>query len=142
MSGDFVQRGECAIVDKYHRTKSALNYNVDLVIELPVEFAVASAKDFARSAVNILNELKYVDVLAFSSEHGDEVVKIQKKLKNENSKQSKQIQDKLKNGATYPKAIAETFNINILPNDILAIEYINALEEIKSKISIKILKRN
>ena len=67
MSGDFVQRGEPAIMDKYLRTACAVNTGVDLVVELPVRYATASAEGFAMGAVDILNYLG-VDSICFGSE--------------------------------------------------------------------------
>lgn len=71
MSGDFVQRGEPALYDKYTRTRMALNMGVDLVVELPVPFAVSSAEDFAACGVALLTGLGVTDVLCFGSECGE-----------------------------------------------------------------------
>lgn len=71
MSGDFTQRGTPAIIDKYARTRQALLYGADLVLELPVCFATASAEGFAFGAVSILDKLGVVDSLVFGSESGD-----------------------------------------------------------------------
>ena len=70
MSGNFVQRGDVAIFDKSTRTAAALCNGVDLVVELPVEASLASAKDFAFSAVETLYKMG-VTHLAFGSESGD-----------------------------------------------------------------------
>lgn len=71
MSGDFVQRGEPAVFDKYLRTKMALMGGADLVIELPSVFAVSSAEDFAACGVNLLSRLGAVTHLCFGSEDGN-----------------------------------------------------------------------
>ena len=71
MSGNFVQRGGPAIVDKWQRTEMALNNGVDLIIELPTFYAVSSAEFFAKGAVSILNSLGVVDNIFFGSECGD-----------------------------------------------------------------------
>lgn len=71
MSGSFVQRGDVAICDKYARTRMALEGGADLVIELPVTFAAATAQRFAHGAVSIIKALGCVDTLAFGSECGD-----------------------------------------------------------------------
>ena len=71
MSGDFVQRGYPAIVDKYVRAEMALRAGADLVIELPVSYAVGSAEAFAQGAVSVLEALGCVDFLCFGSESGD-----------------------------------------------------------------------
>ncbi len=70
MSGSFLQRGEPAIVDKYHRTKMALNSGIDLVIELPYGYAVQSSNLFAFGSVQSLHQLG-VEQLCFGSESGD-----------------------------------------------------------------------
>lgn len=71
MSGDFTQRGTPAIIDKYARARQALLCGADLVLELPVYFATASAEGFAFGAVSILDKLGVVDSLVFGSESGD-----------------------------------------------------------------------
>ena len=70
MSGNFTQRGEPAIIDKFTRTKMAINNGVDLVIELPFVFTVQNADIFAQTSVSILNHLD-VDEVYFGSETGD-----------------------------------------------------------------------
>lgn len=71
MSGDFVQRGYPALVDKYIRAEMALRSGADLVLELPVSYATGSAETFARGAVSVLEALGCVDTLCFGSEAGD-----------------------------------------------------------------------
>lgn len=71
MSGNWVQRGECAVFDKWTRTRMALNGGVDLVLELPTVWAAASAEGFARGAISILRAAGVVDVLSFGSECGE-----------------------------------------------------------------------
>lgn len=71
MSGNWVQRGECAITDKWSRAESALTGGADLVLELPAVWATASAEGFARGAVSILAATEVVDVLSFGSECGN-----------------------------------------------------------------------
>lgn len=71
MSGDFVQRGEPAVFDKYTRTRMALSCGADLVLELPVAFATSSAEDFAACGVALLDKLGAVDILCFGSELGE-----------------------------------------------------------------------
>lgn len=70
MSGNFVQRGDCAIADKWKRTEWALKNGADLVIELPLPFAVSGAETFARGGIEILNGIGCVDRLVFGSEAG------------------------------------------------------------------------
>lgn len=71
MSGNWVQRGECAIADKWYRARAALAGGVDLVLELPTPWATASAEHFARGAVQLLAATGVVDTLSFGSECGD-----------------------------------------------------------------------
>lgn len=71
MSGNWVQRGECAITDKWTRTQMALSGGVDLVLELPTVWATASAEGFAKGAIATLAATEVVDVLSFGSECGD-----------------------------------------------------------------------
>lgn len=71
MSGNFVQRGECAALDKHTRTAAALLGGVDLVVELPLPYALATAETFARGGVALLAGLGCVDTLAFGSERGE-----------------------------------------------------------------------
>lgn len=70
MSGDFVQRGEPSVFDKYTRTAMALDGGADLVLEMPVRFATSSAEDFAACGVSLLDRLGVIDVLCFGSELG------------------------------------------------------------------------
>ena len=70
MSGSFVQRGDVAITDKWSRAKTALLGGVDLVIELPVCYALNAAPNFATGGINILNALGVVNNICFGSESG------------------------------------------------------------------------
>ena len=74
MSGSFVQRGEPAVFSKWSRTKMALEHGVDLVLELPVAYALSSAERFATGGVSLLHALGCVDMLAFGSEAGDPIL--------------------------------------------------------------------
>ena len=71
MSGDFVQRGEPAIMPKHLRAESALKCGADLVIELPISYATGSAEQFAFGAVSMLEKLGIIDTVCFGSECGD-----------------------------------------------------------------------
>ena len=71
MSGNFIQRGEPAIVNKWARVNMALSSGVDLIIELPFPYAMSSAEYFASGSVKILNDIGIVDFLCFGSEHGN-----------------------------------------------------------------------
>ncbi|NLK74621.1 MAG: nucleotidyltransferase [Clostridiales bacterium] len=153
MSGNFVQRGAPAIIDKYNRTRMALNNGVDLVLELPTCFATASAEYFALGAVSLLNKLGVVDYLCFGSEWGDiELLKVAANLIAEEADCYKELLiSYIKEGLTYPAARAKAMEgylnshnntydrdaINQLlsePNNILGIEYIKAINRISSDI--------
>ena len=137
MSGNFVQRGEPAIIPKEIRTKSALLNGADIVLELPFVFATASAELFAYSAVKILNDFG-CDKIAFGTESAniDLLEKAVDILLSDDFE--KEIAIELQNGISYPTARQIAFNkhnneIDISsPNNILAIEYIKAIRKLKS----------
>lgn len=147
MSGNFTQRGDTALIDKWTRTEMALKAGIDLVIELPTVYATSSAENFAEGAIKILNSLGIVDYVSFGSEIGDikplnEVAEI---LYKEPKEFSSLITRQLKTGLSYPKArelaISMYFGSSkkfteILenPNNILAIEYLKALKKYNSNI--------
>lgn len=151
MSGNFVQRGNPAILDKYARTKMALKNNVDAVFEIPVCYATASAEYFAYGAVNLLQKLGVVDYLCFGSECADlPLMKIiADYLIEEPSSYKEALLRFQKSGETYPKAralaISETLSsssyssqeiseVLTSPNNILGIEYLKALSKLGSTI--------
>lgn len=108
MSGNFVQRGACALLDKYTRTQMALSCGADLVLELPVLFATGSAGDFASGAVSLLDKLGVVDAICFGSECGD-IDMLQRAaaiLAEEPPKFSFELQLGLKQGSSFPNARA------------------------------------
>lgn len=148
MSGDYTQRGTPAIYSKYMRAKSALLSGADLVLEMPVYGSVASAPDFAESGVNLLHATGICDCLFFGSESGDiESLRKQAAMFSEESAEiSQTIKAGLKSGLTWPDARAKAFgelnSVASLPNDILGIEYIRALNKIHSSITPVTLKRN
>lgn len=148
MSGNHMQRGTPALIDKYSRAKMALSVGADMVIELPTCYATASAEYFAMGAISILNQLGCVDSVCFGSESGDITMlsKIAHALVDESEDFVQSLKTKLKNGDTYPvarnAALAETINgfttfdtILGFPNNILGIEYIKAI--IRQNSSIK-----
>ena len=106
MSGDFVQRGEPAVFDKYLRTKMALMGGADLVIELPSVFAVSSAEDFAACGVNLLSRLGAVTHLCFGSEDGnlEGIQAAAKILSDESPDFSARLREGLKLGLSWPQA--------------------------------------
>lgn len=138
MSGSFTQRGDVAIIDKFARTRCAIQNGADLVIELPTPFAVASAQRFAKGAVEILNATGIVDSLYFGSESGDIELLRKAACATENSDVKAILQQKMGQGEYYPLALEsavkevfskETSDILASPNNILAVEYIKELEK-------------
>ena len=145
MSGNFIQRGECAIYDKKLRAKAAILGGADLVLELPTVYACASAEFFALGAVRILNALGIVDTLSFGAET-DEVASIMS-LARLLAAEPKDFSDSLKkhsrNGLSFPASreaavrdIMGDAGAEILssPNNILGTEYCKALIKENSEI--------
>lgn len=144
MNGDFVQRGEPAIFDKYTRTKEALLGGADLIFELPVRFGLSSAGDFAMGGILALNALPFVTHLCFGTETGDLTPLLQAAtfLCDEPDSYRTRVKHFVKQGILYPKARSlalaaesglptETWDS---PNNILGLEYCVALQKLHSKI--------
>ena len=145
MSGDFVQRGEPAVLDKYTRTSMALNSGVNLVVELPVNYAVSSAESFAAGALKVLNYVK-ADSIAFGSESGDieRLSKLAHILCDNEDTLYKEISKYTANGISYAAARQkvvekltdkDTAAMLTSSNNILAVEYLKAI--IKNNYAIK-----
>lgn len=162
MSGNFVQRGAPAILDKYARTQMALACGADLVLELPVAYALGSAEYFASGAVSLLDGLGVVDALCFGSECGElfPLSLAAAVLGEEPEEYVQLLRQKLKSGKSFPLARAEAFgeyvegsdekglaahrietgegflseSASLLeqPNNILGIEYLKALNRLGS----------
>lgn len=126
MSGNFVQRGEFAVFDKFTRTEMALKGGADLVIELPSACATLSAEGFAKSAVNLLEATGVVDEIAFGAEN-DNISKLKKIAETLNDESIKSaITNEMKKGIPYHTARKNILNTDLLdsPNNILACEYL------------------
>jgi len=147
MSGDFTQRGVPAVIDKYQRTKMALNAGADLVIEMPLYYSCSSAEYFASGAINLLKGLGVVDYLVFGSECGDIKIltDIADVLINHKQEISGVIHGLVKEGLSYPiarvRAVEEAIPNSYehveamnFPNNILGFEYIRALKQFESSI--------
>ena len=153
MSGNFVQRGGPAIIDKWKRTEMALNNGVDLIIELPTYYAVSSAEFFAKGSVSILHNLGIVNNLFFGSECGDvdKLTALSKILVNEDTQLKSLIKEHLAKGDTFAKAREKSLiqylkdeeinNIITSSNNILGIEYIKSILRLNSTITPSTLKR-
>ncbi len=144
MSGNFVQRGEPAAINKWARTVAALRCGADAVIELPSLYAASSAQFFAEAAVDIINKLGNVDLLVFGSESGDITLltDVAKQRAFPSEELNAKLKTYLKEGLAYPAAMQKALGTeNLKSNDILAIEYIRALFISQSKIKPIAVKR-
>lgn len=146
MSGNFVQRGNTSIVNKWVKTEMALKSGIDLVLELPTVYSISSAENFAEGAIKLLNSLKIVDTISFGSENSDIDIlnRISGILYEEPKQYVEFLNEELKKGLSFPKARENAILLylndkkysNILnqPNNTLAIEYLKALKKYKSHI--------
>lgn len=145
MSGDFVQRGELAVLDKYTRASMALNSGVNLVVELPVNYAVSSAESFAAGALKVLDYIK-ADSIAFGSESGniERLSNLAHILCDNEDTLYKEISKYTANGISYAAARQkvvekltdkDTAAMLTSSNNILAVEYLKAI--IKNNYAIK-----
>lgn len=151
MSGNFLQRGEPALVSKWHRTKMALYGGADIVFELPYKFAVQQAETFANGAVSILDAAR-CEFLCFGSESGDLSSFLQTVhfLDSNNTIYNEAIKRLMGTGISYPKALSLAFgqlanSEHLLdlskPNNILGFQYIRAIKDQKSAIKPLTVKR-
>ena len=146
MSGNFVQRGIPAITDKYKRCRAAVDSGVNLVVELPLFYAVSSAEIFAAGAVATLNALN-ASFISFGCENADiqMLKKIAITLVNEPDEYKKHLKKALTCGDSFPtaraKALSEFFKSDDIsrlissPNNILAIEYIKEIIKSESAVT-------
>lgn len=153
MSGNFLQRGVPALMDKYTRSRMALQNGADLVLELPAYYATGSAEYFANGAVAILDKLGVVDSLCFGCEDGELSLFEQaaEVLQAEPDEWKERMQGLLREGNTYPaarsRALAEYLDNPRMeeflnrPNNILGLEYIRAIRVRNSSIRPVLLPR-
>ena len=150
MSGNYTQRGEPAIVDKWARAEMALHSGADLVIELPVAYAMGSAEYFAYGAVKLLDSLGAIDMICFGSEAGsiDNLSAAARILADEPENYRSYLKEFLSEGISFPAARQKAISLyaksiygkdhlsSLLksPNNILGIEYLKALLRLKSNI--------
>ena len=146
LSGNFTERGDVSILDKWKKTEIALKAGIDLVIELPFPFATQSADYFSYGGVTILEKLK-VDKLVFGSESDNlEDIKLIAKEQINNPEFEKLVKVYSKLGENYPtalsKALYDITNKSIKnPNDLLAISYVKTIIENNYKIEPMSIKR-
>ena len=148
ISGNFVQRGNTSIVNKWVKARMALSNGVDLVIELPTIYSTSSAENFAEGAIKILNSLGIVDTISFGMEAKDisTLNNIANVLYTEPKEYVTMLTHELKKGNSFPKArenalmmylndIKRYANVMAGSNNILGIEYLKALKKTKSTIT-------
>lgn len=166
MSGDFVQRGTPAIIDKYARTKMALSCGADLVLELPVLWATSSAESFAMAGITLFEKMGCVNGICFGAETDDLplLTGIAGLLAEEPQEYRDALSSYLKAGASFPAARAKAVcdflagghaparlagkytaeDIRAAmnePNNILAVEYLKAIHKRGSSLTPYLLKR-
>ena len=134
ISGDFTQRGEPAIADKWARAEMALKQGADLICELPFVFACNNAGYFAKGGVEILEALG-ADFISFGSETADveALLEAAESRKNLTEAQEEEIRAYVKKGYSYPRALGEVLGESAErgPNDTLAVEYIRHMKSAK-----------
>lgn len=154
ISGNFVQRGNVSLIDKWEKANMALTNGADLVIELPTVYSISSAENFAYGAVKILDSLNIVDAISFGTELDDLQIldKCADILYRQPQKFVNLLNHELSKGVSFPKArenallmylndIRKYSNVLSSPNNILAIEYLKALKRLKSDINPIAIKR-
>ncbi len=153
MSGNFVQRGEPAFLDKWSRAQAAINSGVDLVLELPFIYASQRAETFANGSIRLLNNLNIVDYVSFGAEEKslNNLSKISQVLASEPEDFNKLLNKYIGENFAYPLArsralqdylaISEVDGILRSSNNILAIEYLKALKKTGSKIKPVLINR-
>ena len=147
MSGDFVQRGEISLIDKYKRANSAM-LSADLVIEMPSFISLQAANLFARKNIEILNKLE-IDYLSFGIENISEknFIKTCEKIFENENRINIDTKTFLDEGMSFAKAsyLASIEYIEnkefFSANNILALEYLRAIKKLKANIEIVPIKR-
>ena len=134
MSGDFVQRGEPSLINKFEKAKIALSQGIDIVIELPAFYSTQSAEIFAKGSVNLLNKLS-CNYIVFGSESND-LDKLKRIATISLTKEFElSLRGFLAEGFSYPTAFSKAlFDEKLGSNDILALEYLKAIKSTNSKI--------
>lgn len=155
MSGNFLQRGEPAFIDKWARTEMALKNGVDLVFELPYAFSTSHAPNFAKGAITLLDAAR-CDAYCFGSEDGN-IQPFQNSmalLQHQKRNYEQKIQEAVSQGISYPKALNIAYTEAIRkqqttnelvdltqPNNILGFHYIKAANDIQSNMKPTTIKR-
>ncbi|MDR0852581.1 MAG: nucleotidyltransferase [Clostridiales Family XIII bacterium] len=152
MSGDFVQRGEPALLSKWVRADMAVRNGIDLVIELPFVYAAGNAEYFAKGAVKILNGLGCIDFLSFGSESGDaSKLSAAAYLTAKSPEFNAKVKEYMAEGISYPaarhralEALVGSSGAAVLnaPNDTLAVEYLKQMLQQRAIIKFIPVKRS
>lgn len=137
LSGSWVQRGECALTDKWTRAAMALRGGADLILELPLPWAISSAEGFARGGVGVLLATGVVDKLSFGSESGNGAALREIADAMEGEAYRAALQEELRGGVPFAaarqKAVERILGKNGVdlkaPNDSLAVEYLRCGRE-------------
>lgn len=141
MSGNFMQRGEPAIVDKWSRAKMAIDAGADLIIEIPTVYTTQSAEFYAKGAMKLIKEIGIINSISFGSECGDITMleNLADLFLNEPKEFKELIKEELSKGFAYPKALSNAIyryfpnggqyaEILDQPNNVLGVEYIKAIK--------------
>lgn len=141
MSGNYCQRGEPALVDKWNRARMAVLGGADIVLEIPSVYAQQSAQFFAEAAVSVVCRSGICDALVFGSECGD--IELLKGLAGRRSTGGfgDEIRRLMDLGLSYPRALSAFYGVELAANDILGVEYIAALAKRCSEIEVYCMKR-
>ena len=137
MSGNYVQRGEPALMDKFKRAEIAVKNGVDLVIEMPVQYSLANAELFARCGVLMLGSLRCVEGISFGSECGsvEQLMQCADAVKEVSTPEN--LKPLMEQGIPFPEAVQQLVGYKYgplvgdllgSPNNILAVEYIKSLK--------------
>ncbi len=149
MSGNFVQRGECAILPKHKRAEAAIRGGADLVIDLPVPWSMGSAESFARGSISLLSQLG-IDLLSFGSESEDKALLRLCADAADDERVIMKVKSLMSEGLSYPSALSQSVGevfgekarqILSSPNSTLAVEYIKQLKIYSPKCDMLPVKR-
>jgi len=126
LSGNFSQRGDVSVMDKFEKTKYALDNGVDLVVELPYLYTTQNAYIFSKKAIEILNKLKVNNIVFGSETNNLNELKKYAELEVDVTR----LKELLNKGESYPKAYG-LLSGSMYPNDILAVTYLKSLKNTK-----------
>ena len=127
MSGYFTERGEISLISKYNKTKIALEYGIDVILELPSLYAVNSADYFADAAIKALS-IAGVQKIVFGSETNDiSLLKSTARKQLENPDFDSNVKSLMNTGVNYPTALSISSGSTFKSNDLLGVSYIKSI---------------